>query len=80
MFSDGMDDFVMDSEGDPRSGRPTECRNDNADNISQLFLQNRHLSPRMLADELNMGKDTVRKVVFEDLRNGRFVRSLFHTL
>ena len=41
-----------DTEDDPRRGRPTECRNDNnVENISQLLLQNRHLSLRMLADE-----------------------------
>jgi len=53
----------------PRSGRPTECRNDNnVEKISQLLLQNRHLSLRMLADEVNIGKDTVRKIVVKDLR------------
>ena len=36
--------------------------------ISQLLLQNRHLSLRMLADKVNIGKDTVRKSVVEDLR------------
>jgi len=58
-----------DTEDDPRSGRPTEYRNDNnVEKISQLLLQNRHLSLRMLADEVNIGKDTVRKIVVEDLR------------
>jgi len=66
-----MDDFVMDekTEDDPRSGWPTDCRNDNNfEKISQLLLGNRHLSLRMLADEVNIGKDTVRKIVVEDLR------------
>ena len=45
-----------------------QCRNDNVENISQLLLQNCHLSLRMLADEVNIGKDTVRKVVVEDMR------------
>jgi len=58
-----------DIEDDPGSGRPTECSNDNnVKNISQLLLQNRHLSLRMLADEVNIGKDTVRNIVVEDLR------------
>jgi hypothetical protein len=58
-----------DTEDDPRSGRPTECCNDNnVEKISQLLLQSRHLSLRMLADEVNIGKDTVRKTVVEDLR------------
>ena len=57
-----------DTEDDPRSGRPTECHNDNnVKKISQLLPQNRHLSLRMLADEVNIGKDTVRKTVVEDL-------------
>ena len=64
-FRDGREDI----EDDPRSGRPTECRNDNnVEMISQLLRQNRHLSLRMLADEVNIGKDTVRKIVVEDLR------------
>jgi hypothetical protein len=50
-----------DIEDDPKSGRPTECCNDNnVENISQLLLQNRQLSLRMLADEVNIGKDTER--------------------
>ena len=64
-FCDGWEDI----EDDPRSGRPTECRNDNnVEKISELLLQNRHLSLRMLADEVNIRKDTVRKIVDEDLR------------
>jgi len=64
-FRDGRED----TEDDPRSDRPTECRNDNnVKMISQLLLQNRHLSLRMLADEANIGKDTVRKTVVEDLQ------------
>ena len=64
-FHDGQEDI----EDDPRSGWPTECRNDNnVEKISQVLLQNRHLSLRMLADEVNIGKDTERKIVVEDLR------------
>ena len=58
-----------DGRNDPRSGRPTERHNDNnVEKISQLLLQNRHLSLRILADEVNIGKDTVRKIVFEDVQ------------
>jgi hypothetical protein len=54
-FRDGRED----SEDDPRSDRPTECRSDNnVEKISRLLLQKRHLSLRMLADEVNIGKDT----------------------
>ena len=62
-FCDGWED----NEDDPRSGLPIVCRNDNVKKISQLLLQNRHLSLRMLADEVNNGKDTVRKIIVEDL-------------
>jgi transposase len=56
------------TEDDPRSGRPKERRNDNnVQKISQSLLQNSHLSLRMLANEVNTGKDTVRKNVVEDL-------------
>jgi len=64
-FRDGR----KDTEDDPRSGRATECRNDNnVEKIFQLLLQNRHLSLRILADEVNIGKDTMGKIVVEDLR------------
>jgi hypothetical protein len=64
-FRDGQED----SEDNPRSGWHTECRNNNnVEIISQLLLQNYHLSLRMLADKVNIGKDTVRKIVVEDLR------------
>jgi hypothetical protein len=57
-----------DSKDDPMSGQSTECRKDNnVETISQLLLQNHHLSLRMLADEVNIGKDTVRKTVVEGL-------------
>jgi hypothetical protein len=66
-----------DIKDDLRSGRPTECRSgNNVEKISRLLLQNRHLSRRMLANEVNIGKDTVRKYVVEDLRQ-RKICSLF---
>jgi len=46
-FRDGREDI----EDDPRSSRPTECRNDNnVEKIFQLLPQNLHISLRMLAD------------------------------
>jgi hypothetical protein len=67
-FCDGREN----TEDDPRSGWPTECHNDNNVKISQFLLQNHHLSLRMLADEVNNDKDTVRKIVVEDLRKRKF--------
>jgi len=77
-FRDGRKNI----EDDPRSGLPTECRNDNnVEKISQLLLQTRHLSLRMLADEVNIGKDTVRKIVVEDLRKRKICSRFFpHSL
>jgi len=76
-FRDGREDI----EDDPRSGLPTECRNDNSvENISQLLLQNSHLSPGIVADEVNTGKDTVRKSVV-DLRKRKICsRFVSHSL
>jgi len=53
-FRDGRENI----EDYPRSGRPTECRDDNVEKIFQLLPQNRHLSLKMLADEVNIGKDS----------------------
>jgi len=76
-FLDGREDI----EDDPRIGRPTACRNNNVEKISQLLLQNRQVSLRMLADEVNIGKDTVRKIVVEDLRKRKICsRFLPHSL
>ena len=76
-FRGGREDI----EDVPRSGRPAECRNDNnVKNISQLLFQNRQLSLRMLADEVNIGKDTVRKIAVEDLRKRKICSRFFHTL
>jgi hypothetical protein len=71
-FHDGRED----SDDDPSSGGPTECRKDNNDEkISQLLIQNHPISLRTLADEVNIGKDTVRKIVVEDLRKRKICSS-----
>jgi hypothetical protein len=58
-----------DIEDDPRRGQHTECRNDNnIEKISHLLPQKHHISLRMVADEVNIGKNTVRKFVDDDLR------------
>ena len=46
-----------------------------------MLLQNRHLSLGMLADEVNIGKDTVRKTVVEDLQKQKICSRFFlHSL
>jgi len=63
-FRDGRET----TEDDFRTGRPTDFNNDNnVEKICQLLLQNRHLSLRMLAEEVNIGKGTVRMAAVEDL-------------
>ena len=50
-FHEGREDI----QDDTRSGRPSESRADgNIENVWQLLLQNRHLSLRMIADELDI--------------------------
>jgi hypothetical protein len=76
IFPDGMDEFVRGKK--TLKTTPGEaglqCRNkNNVDKISKLLLQNRQLSIRMLAEEVNIGKETERTVA-EDLRK-RKIRS-----
>jgi hypothetical protein len=70
MFSDGMDDFVMDEKTLKMTTGVAglQSHNNNVEKISQLLLQNRHFLLRMIADEVNIGKDTVRKILFEHFR------------
>jgi len=77
-YHDGQEDI----ECDPRSGRPTEYRSDNnVEKISQLLLQNHRLLLRMIADEVNIGKDTVRRNVVEVLRKQKICsRFVSHSL
>ena len=52
-FLDGREDI----KDDPSSGRPTECRIDNnVEKTPQLLLQNRHLSLRILADDVSIAR------------------------
>lgn len=54
-------------EDEARSGRPVEVRTDsNAQRVRTLIRQDRRLTIRMLAQELNMNRETVRKILRED--------------
>ncbi|VVC36258.1 Winged helix-turn-helix DNA-binding domain [Cinara cedri] len=57
------------SVGDePRSRRPVEVRTDNnVQRVRTLVHQDRRLTVRMLADELNLKRETVRKILTDDL-------------
>jgi len=64
-FRDGRED----TEDNPRSCRPTYCRiENNVEKTSQFLLQNSQISLRMLAEDVNICKDTLRKIVVENLR------------
>jgi hypothetical protein len=53
---------------EPRSGRPIEPRTDNnVQRMRTLVRQDRRLTVRMLADELNLKRETFRKIFTNDL-------------
>lgn len=55
-------------EDEPRSGRAVEVRTDNnVQRVRALVRQDRRLTIRMLSGELNINRETVRKILIEDL-------------
>ena len=53
---------------DPRSGQPKTQRTDaNMDRVRTLVRSDLRLSARVITDELNMNRETVRQIVKEDL-------------
>ena len=55
-------------EDDQRSGRPVISRtNSNIDRVKQLVRVNRRLTVRMIFEELSIGRDTVWKILTENL-------------
>jgi hypothetical protein len=84
MFSDGVEDFVMD-EKTVKTTSGVAGQQSVAMTMSRRFVnccfKNRLLSVRMLVDEVNTGKDTVRKIVVEDLRKRKiYSRFVPHSL
>lgn len=76
-FREGWEDVQY----DPWSSRPSNFRTEsNIEKVRQLLLQNRHLSLRMIADELDVSKDNARKAVVEDTKKGDFARFVSHAL
>jgi hypothetical protein len=71
MFANGMDDFVMDEKTLKRTPGVAGLQSVTMTTMSRRFLnccfKNSHLSLRMLADEVNIANDTVRRIVVEDL-------------
>jgi len=56
-------------QDDPRCGQPIAQRTDaNVDGVRTLVRSDRRLGVRVIAEELNMNRETVRQIVREDFR------------
>jgi len=55
-------------QDNPRSGQPKTQRTDaNVDRVRTLVRSDRRLGVRVIAEDLNMNRETVRQIVKEDL-------------
>ena len=53
---------------DARSGRPSTARTDgNVESVRRLLTEGRRITLQVMADRLNVGKESVRRIVTEDL-------------
>jgi len=63
-FSEGRES-VTDEE---RSGRPATSRTEeNSEKLRQIVRENRRLTVRSIAEQVNIDRETVRKILTEDL-------------
>jgi transposase len=63
-FQDGREDV----NDNARSGRPSTARTDeNVESVRHLLTEDRCTTLQMIADRFNIGKETVRRIVTEDL-------------
>jgi DNA-directed RNA polymerase sigma subunit (sigma70/sigma32) len=63
-FSEGIES-VIDEE---RSGRPaTSKTEENIAEVRHIVLENRRLTARSVAEQANIDRETVRKILTEDL-------------
>jgi len=63
-FRDGREDM----KDDARSCRPSTARTDeNVESVRRLLTEDRRTILQMIADGLNIGMETVRRIVTEDL-------------
>ena len=63
-FKEGRDEV----EDDHRSGRPSTSKTDeNVERVRQKVRSDRHLTVRMIADELGMNSERVWRIITEDL-------------
>ena len=77
-FRDGREDV----KDDARSGRPSTARTDkNVESVRRLLTEDRRTILQMIADRLNIGKETVHQTVTEDLRKRKIcMRFVPHAL
>ena len=56
-------------EDDERAGRPVTSRTDkNIEKLNEIVHKDRRLSVRMMADIMNIDRETIRKILHEDLQ------------
>ena len=77
-FRNGREDL----KDDARSGRPSTARTDeNVESVRRLLTEDRRATLQVIADCLNVGKETVRRIVTENLGKGKIcTRFVPHTL
>ena len=57
-----------DVEDDPKSGRPSTTKTaDNIGKVNELVRSDRRLTVRMMAEELNINRESVRTILLEEL-------------
>jgi hypothetical protein len=70
-----------DVEDDERHGRPVTMKTDeNVDKVRTLVRNDRRLSIRMIAEELNVDKETVRQILTENLKMRKCVPRWFQRI
>ena len=58
-------------ESDPRSGRPSTSRNEEAmDQVREKVLEDRRLTVREIAAEMGISTGSVHSILTEDLKEG----------
>ena len=73
-FQDGREDV----KDDARSGRPSTARTDeNVESVHHLLTEDSRTTLQMIADRLNIGEETVRWIVTEDLGKRKICARFF---
>ena len=62
---------------DARSGRPSTARTDeNVESVRRLLTEDRRTTLQMIADRLNIGEETARRIVTEDFGKKKDLREI----